>query len=141
MDPNRRSFFKSFFHEMLVLSQETRGIKHIALNQLHLLPENVFPDLIPIYFPERGWQFKETSIEKWNLETETWQKFKSITSVEYFISRQFEKQKNLTEVAEFVAQEFNLNQSDAFETVKAFFLELAKLRICHPLEEYHIETG
>jgi len=132
MDNSRRSFFKSFLSEIIVLADQVQGKKNIPLNKLHLLPDEKVRDIIPIFFSNSGYRFRSDKMEQFVSKEEKYFPVRALTESEQLILKEFKTNKTLWEIARYLSNQFEMNELAAYEAVKVFFFELARRRICHP---------
>jgi hypothetical protein len=132
MHSSRRSFFKSFLSEIIVLADQVQGKKNIPLNKLHLLPDEKVRDIIPIFFSDSDCRFRSDKMEQLVPKKEKYLSVRQLTESEQLILKEFKTKKTLWEVARYLSNQFEMNELATYEAVKVFFFELARRRICHP---------
>jgi hypothetical protein len=132
MDSSRRSFFKSFLSEIIVLSDQVKGKKSIPLSKLHLLPDEKVRDIIPIFFSDSDYRFRSDKMEQFVPKEEKYLPVRLLTETEQLILKEFKTNKTLWEIARYLSGQSEMNDLAAYEAVKVFFFEMAGRRICHP---------
>jgi hypothetical protein len=132
MDSSRRSFFKSFLSEIIVLADQVKGKKNIPLNKLHLLPDEKIRDIVPVFFSDSVYRFRFDKMEQFVSKEEKYLPVRPLTESEQLILKEFKTNKTLWEIARYLSGQFEMNDLAAYEAVKVFFFELARRRICHP---------
>lgn len=134
----RRDFFKQFVGQMVELKYDMMGVERTPLNRLHELPEEIIEEIEPMLFPKKEIHIVNhiSSVivsSKLNAENQL-----ILNEFESAIFRNFGTGKVLKEIALIIAANYSLSFQESFIKVKALFLQLAGMRICHPREFYDI---
>ena len=116
-----------------------KGNKHIPLNRLSELPQDIVEEIEPVFFNEERWKLEADYLYIWNYKQNEYAKYIQFDKEQHFIFQSFMQKITLKEISKSIENKFGIDYNNAFNRVSALFFKLASVRLCHPLQMYDID--
>ena len=135
---SRRNFFNALLKEASIWFREAGGKRHLPLNKLSTLPEEVVKDIEPVFFKGQRWKIENGYLMIHSGAENGYRPWRKMAETELFIFRHFQQGTAIGAISKEVAGAFNKPDEACFKEVSELFFSLARLRICHPADAEEI---
>ncbi len=130
---NRRGFFRSFLGEAASLLDEARGIPQYRLDNLWNLSDEVTARIKPAMVPNIEILIADDQVHARSRgKKEAFAIFRCEPQAGFVFNR-FNGQNTIGQISIELAKAFSWDEADAFSYTREFFLRLARLRVCVPV--------
>ena len=129
---SRRKFFNSLAGKIVAFAYEIKGIPQMKLNSLNDLQDEIIEQMIPVMVKDDTYKIESDHIFKYNHETESFEKFQSLTRHQMYILRSFDGISTIKDITLKYASKYKVENETAFRNVRSLFTSMAGYMVCHP---------